>query len=171
MSNFKVPKGGGNPGVADPIATQVVYFKESDVLTWPVVDADGVTVTGDIILKATITAGEIYVTPKTQEAKVATDGEIDQKGSTQTFTAKHPGENKDINKFLETYKNEGLILLIPHASGKVRAYGWKNNPMYLKDESVNGASGVGHTLEFTSSYPANVPYFYEGVIPAITAGI
>ena len=171
MSNFNIPKGGGNPGVADPIDTEIVYFKEADVLTWPAIDADLVTVTGDIVLKAAVTAGELYVTAKTQEGKVTTDGEIDQKGSIQTFTGKHPGENKDINKFLETFKNEGLILLVRHASGKTRAYGWRNNPMYLKDESVNGATGVGHTLEFTSSYPANVPYFYEGDIPAITAGI
>lgn len=26
MSNFNIPKGGGNPGVADPIDTEIVYF-------------------------------------------------------------------------------------------------------------------------------------------------
>lgn len=171
MSNFIVNKSSSNAGLPDPISIHIIYMRESDVEQWPAVTADNVTITADIILRPGIVAGEIYVTPKTQEGKITTDGEIDMKGSVQVFTASHPGDSTDIASFIEQYKNEGLILLVPHASGAVRVYGWRNNPLFLADELVNGATGVTHQLTFTSSYPSNVPYFYEGAMPAIAQDV
>lgn len=167
MSNFIINKSSSNAGLPDPISTRIIYMRESDVGQWPAVTADGVTVTADIVLRPGIVAGEIYVTPKTQEGKITTDGDIDMKGSVQVFTASHPGDSTDIASFIEQYKNEGLILLVPHASGAVRVYGWRNNPLFLSDELVNGATGVTHQLTFTSSYPANVPYYYQGAMPEV----
>jgi hypothetical protein len=152
-----------------------VPSEDVDLTTPPTVDADGVTVTGDITLKATKKFFTLYQTRGKGKLDSTMVGERDGKSFENLLECKFPGETKAFVSFMKQVKNTPVVVICRDAQGANRLLGLSMvGSVLTKDleayfESDAGTTGAaasdakGHTIQIKAE--ANHPaLFYEGDI-------
>ena len=167
MTQFRksVPRpvaGAGSPKGKNGNVT-VVYV--DDLLAFPPVNADGVLLIGTIILKPSSKMEKIYMTDASQKVSHKYDGDPDAGGLTKMFEGTHPGDELEINEFIQNNLEVPVILIydLDCNTGKRKVVGLPCNPMYLKPEFEDAEGGVKHTLVYEQRRrDRHVSKFYEG---------
>ena len=143
----------------------IYYASVSDILTFSqasaVVGANPFVMTQAFVMKTGKKFYQLYTTIDTSEIDAATNGGIDGKSFKPSFKMHHPGFSDDAILFMNTIKNDKLIMLIPLADGKIFQMGNDRffcyaNPAF-KSTKVSG-DGRGFDLEFMSWQPNLVTY-------------
>lgn len=160
-------------GVVGPI-----FFAPSedvDLTTPPTVAADGVTVTGNIALKATKKFFRMYQTRGTAKIDSTMVGERDGKSFENILEYKFPGETPGLIAFLKDTKNTPLVVIARDAQGKYRLFGISligavlTTDLEAYVESDAGTTGAaasdakGHTIQIKAE-ANHPPLFYTGTI-------
>lgn len=149
--------------------------EDVDMTSPPALDADGVTVTGTIALKALKKFFRIYHTRGTGKIDDTMVGERDGKSFEVMCVFKFPGDTPEYVNLMKEGKNTPILLIGKDAQGRQRLVGMSllngslsmDLPAYFDAETGTtgdqASSAKGHeiTVKAESNHP---PLFYEGVI-------
>lgn len=169
---FSVAKPGDNAGRVNGKVYTVIFFDFKDIETWPPVDEDGITVSGDIIFKAGATPIGCYATSSTINTTAEIEGEDDAKGDRQGVAFSHPGNEKEIRVFRNSLMNTNLGILIQYCDSEKKPdlHGTPCNPMQMGGSLKNDSSGTANMFEFKSQNAADPALIYEGVELVLDSG-
>jgi hypothetical protein len=171
MTTFRksVPKpapGAGAPKGKDQYVT-IVYVADLIKEAFPQPDENGVLLQGNIILKAGAKMEKIYETDESQKASHKFEGDADAGGFLKSFMGTHPGDELEINEFVQNNIEEPVILIYPVdcTTGLRKVVGLPCNPMYLKAEFEDSKDGAKHTLTYEQRRrDRHVAKFYSGEV-------
>lgn len=157
-----------NPGRPTSFKDRVVLFEWDDVLTLPARDANGIKITGNLVMKAGANAIEMYVTPKTLKAFDTSEGDPDKKGFIQHLEFEHPGDELAYAEFAENMinKNLGAIVMKFDGSDK-RMMGTPACPLQFQHEGQNDSEAVTNMVKFESLLRGPKVAHYAGTIPTL----
>lgn len=169
MSNLRisVPRpaaGAGAPKGKDQYVT-VVYV--DDIIGFPLTNERGVLLQGNIVLKPGAIMEKIYETDESQKASHKFEGDADAGGFLKMFEGTHPGDELEINEFVQNNIEVPVILIYPVDcnTGRRKVVGLPCNPVYLKAEFEDSKDGVKHTLTYEQRRrDRHVAKFYDGEI-------
>jgi hypothetical protein len=163
----------GNPGRPNPKSNYIILFLADDLLTPPVKDADGVTVSTSIQLKPGKKAIEIYATPSTIKVSDKSSGDPDKKGYIHTLEFEHPGSDPELSAFLNDNVNNNLMAIVvyPYLTAD-KLLGWPGCPLQLNAEQTDDDKEDTNKLTFSSLYAGDKMVHYKGAFPAtdLTSG-
>ncbi len=157
-------KGAGS-GAAAPSAPNVTFIRDTDVLNPEMPrDSKGVLIVGDIIPKQGAKMFTIYLTPSKQVKNYTSEGDEDMETVKQKFEGWHPGDDIDINEFVQNNLGVGFFIIADNCVDQYkRVYGTKCSPMKLNVEQTSDNSGRGIKLVFEQKTGTKyVPAFYNG---------
>jgi len=157
-------KGAGS-GAAAPSAPNVTFIKSDDVLNPEMPrDSKGVLILGDIVPKPGAKMFTIYLTPSKQVKNYTSEGDEDMETIKQKFEGWHPGDDLDINEFVQNNLGVGYFIIADNCVDQhKRVYGTKCSPMKLNVEQTSDNSGRGIKLVFEQKIgTSKVPAFYNG---------
>jgi len=156
-----------------------IPIEDIDFSTPPVLNADGVTITGDILLLANKQWFRIYHTRGTGKIEDKLVGEADGKSFENLCEFKFPGDTTELVSFKRQVKNTPLAVIGRDAQGHQRILGISiiqvdgddvltlDAPAYIEQaDGTTGSKGSdakGHTFQVKNS-ANHPPLFYEGVI-------
>ena len=155
--------GAGAPEGKD---TAIIFIDAEDVLQFPERDSKGVLMVGNFVMKPGKYAIAIYGTSSSIKPSKSSDGEEDAVGFMHGLELSHPGDELEINEFIQNWTNRKIITLIGSCSGvRKKAYGTKCAPLVLKYEGQDDADALKNTLKLEGSRKTNVvPGFYDGTV-------
>jgi hypothetical protein len=92
---------------------------------------------------------KLYMTPSKQDAKFESEGDEDEVGFKQMFTASHPGNSLEINEFVMDALGKDFIIFFGdcQSSHKI-VFGTPCAPMKLKPGFQMNNDATKHTFEF-----------------------
>ena len=159
---------------------QIVYFGLwDDVETWPTKPVtptsleENAVLTGELTMKTGKRMFSLYITDDTGEFSIESVGEVDGKSFVQHLTLFHPGLQKTILGFINSTKNENLVLIATDAEGQQYIMGDAMRPAIYQGAPDGGgtaketAGRKGMSMEFT--YKTGNNHVYEGAIPLTVA--
>jgi len=181
MAFEDVPYGQGQDNMGGLVGS--IYFVPMDDVdkTTPLtLEADGVTISGNIVLAALKKFIAIYHTRGTGKILSNLVGERDGRSFESMFEFKFPADTPEIFSFLRQVANTPGILIAKDPQGKYRVLGLTvvkdtdgttdivsfDFPSYLESapgDTGYGADAKGHTLTFKSEGLVP-PMFYTGTI-------
>lgn len=154
-------------GAPTPKKGLVTIMHSADVLTFPVRDANGVVMLGNIVLKAGAKMLQLYLTSSTQKGSHEIEGDEDQEGFVKKFEGQHPGDSLEVNEFVQNSLGEGYIVIygIGCGNSQGKVLGDPCNPMKLKGSYTDDKDGRKHILMFEQTYKDRyLAGFYNGEI-------
>ncbi len=157
-----VKSGAGAPTPKKGLVT-VIYT--DDVLDFPVRDANGVKMIGNIVLKPGAVMHTLYNTPSSQKASYGFEGDEDKEGFLPKFEGMHPGDEIEINEFVQNSLGTPYIIIYGLGCGtnQGKVLGSPCNPMKLKPEFLDDKDGTGTTMVFEAVVKSReIPGFYFG---------
>ena len=138
--------GSGAPVGKDP---NVIIAYADDILTSPPRDGKGVKMLGDFVFKPGASMYKLYMTPSKQDAKFESEGEEDELGFKQMFSASHPGNSLEINEFVMHALGRDIIIFFGDCTSAHKVvFGAKCSPMKLKPGFQMNNDATKHTFEF-----------------------
>ncbi len=160
-----------------------IYFVPVEDLDWttpPALGADGVTISGDIVLGAGKKFIQIYQTRGTSKIDSNVVGERDGRSYENIAEFKFPGDTPEVLSFLRQVANTPGVVIAKDPQGKFRVIGLtvvkdtdgttdvlsKDFPAYLEagaGTTGTGADAKGHTISFKAESLCP-PLFYTGDI-------
>ena len=159
---------------------QKVYFGlHADVGTCrtkpdaPTTLVENAVLTGDIVMKTGKNLFELYFTDDTGEFSIETIGETDGKSFLEKLSLFHPGLQTSLLGFINTVKNDNLILIVEDEEGQHYLMGDSARPAVFTGSPDGGGTGKetaarkGMSMEFT--YKTGNVYVYTGAIPLTPA--
>lgn len=155
-----------------------IYWTPSedvDLSAPPTLEADGVTISGDITLAANKKFFTLYQTRGTGKIDTNMVGERDGKSFENILECKFPGETPEFVAFMLQVKNTPVVVIARDAQGRYRLLGislvggalTKDLEAYF--ESNAGTTGAaasdakGHTIQVKAE-ANHPPLFYTGTI-------
>lgn len=156
--------GAGAPAPKKALVT--VIFSE-DVLDFPLRDANGVKMLGNIVLKAGSKMHQLYLTSSTQKSTSEVEGDEDNEGFVLMFEGAHPGDSLEVNEFVQNSLGQGYIIIYGKGCGdeQGKVLGDPCNPLKLKPSFTDDKDGRKHSLVFQQTYKTRyVAGFYDGEI-------
>jgi hypothetical protein len=155
------------------LASKHYYARVEDILTFPVPPANPtsfaqkVTVASDFVMKTGKSFKSFYCTLEKGELKGELQGPRDGKSWINMGDFFHPGNEPSVLGFMETIKNEDVVLLVKELNGQVRIMGAPNVPANL--ETATGTTGKATADErgftFTIKSINGIAPVYTGVYP------
>lgn len=142
----------------------------------PTLDADGVSLTGNFVLKADKKFARIYHTRGTGKLDENTVGDRDGKSFENMAEFFFPGMEKTVAKWKKDYVNTPMLVIVKETSGGMRVIGITvleddslslALPAYI--ESIAGTTGAaaadrrGSTFQVKAEAP-HPPLYYSGTI-------
>ncbi|MFD2962783.1 MULTISPECIES: hypothetical protein [Olivibacter] len=170
MARVSIYKKGVNPGTARPKNPNLIILFANDIETIPERDANGVLISGDIVLKAGAQAVELYLTPSTISRAPTTEGDPDESGYIDAVSGSHPGNELEYDELEQQLMGEDLILITRECGDAkgTRLHGTKCNPMKLQVEGQDNNEAVKSMLTFTQVQRSRFKAaHYRGAIPTI----
>ena len=152
-------------GAPSPKKGLVTLIHSDDVLTFPARDANGVKMVGNIVLKAGAKMLTLYMTGSTQKSTYGVEGDEDMEGFIPKFEGIHPGDEIEINEFVQNALGEGFIVIYGLGCGtnQGKVLGDPCNPLKLKPEFSDDKDGTKTTLVFEAPIKSRqIPGFYFG---------
>lgn len=164
--NVEKPEVAGS-GAGTPKDPNVFLVRTKDVLTWPVRNAKGVLMVGDLVMKSGKSASSVYMTGVNQKPNYNVEGEIDKENFMQKVEATHPGDALEAHEFYQNNLGEDLVLFYKNCDdGKYRVYGTPCSPLRLKGGFEDNKDGRGFNFNFEQIQGTRfVPGHYAGNMP------
>lgn len=167
MTTFRksVPQPAPGAGAPKPKKPNVTVVYADDVLVFPISDANGVKMLGNIVLKDGAKMERVYATIDTQKASHTFEGDPDKEGFLKMFEGSHPGDELAINEYIQNTIGVGVLVIydVDCNTGLRKVLGTPCNPLYLKPEFTDDKDGVAHMLKFEQRMRDRfVAKFYEG---------
>lgn len=141
--------------------------------TTPATLGENAVLTGDIVMKSGKRMFSMYITDDTGEFAIESVGEVDGKSFVQHLTLFHPGLQTTILGFMNSTKNENLVLIATDAEGQQFLMGDSMRPaIFVGSPDGNGtaketAGRKGMSMEFI--YKTGNNHIYSGSIPLTAA--
>lgn len=159
---------GKSAGAASPKDPNVAIIAVKDILTWPQRDDKGVLVAGNIILKAGKKPTLVYMTASKIKAPYESDGDEDSISVKHKFEGEHPGNELEINEFVQNWMGEPCVVIHGSCSDPYRKIaGTKCAPLQLKPSGQDDNDGRKHMLVFEQfAKTGSLPAHYTGAIPS-----
>lgn len=167
MNNFRksVPKPAPGAGTPKGKNANVTVIHKDDITFFPPTDENGVLLVGNIALRSGAKMHRVYMTDDNQKITHEYEGDADMGGYKKKFEATHPGDEIEINEYIQNNNEEPFILIydLDCNTKKRKVVGLPCNPMYLKGTFEDSKDGVKHTLMFEQRrHDRHVSKFYEG---------
>jgi hypothetical protein len=164
------------------IKTILYYARYHDIQTWPtsVDDPENqtdlesrVTLTGNFVMKTGKLFGKMEVT--LEKGMLDSNGAGAQANSSAENILKvfRYGHQKSLVGWIETFKNDDLVMIAEDLSGNYRVLGSPGLPaVILPDWKVTGGDAVSSEkfIEFNVKSVGRIAKFYTGTIP-LTGGV
>ena len=163
-SVVKPAPGAGAPKGKNPNAT-VVWVEDLIKEMFPNPNENGVMLVGNIPLKQNARMERIYMTDVTHKVTHKQEGDADAEGFMKAYEGSHPGDELEINEFIQNSLGEPFIIIydVDCNTGLKKVVGLPCNPLYLKSEFLDDNTAVKHTLVFEQRRrDRHVSKFYEG---------
>lgn len=119
MSYVKVDvtKPGDNRGVGGNKKGRIILFDVEDVLSGFARDADGVTLSGNLVFKPNAYMVSIYATQHTIKFGADAEGDPDAKGVIQSLEFSHPGSSVEIRAARQYWMNRNIGAIVESCDG------------------------------------------------------
>ena len=159
---------GKSAGAAAPKEPNVTIIATKDIATWPERDDKGVLIAGNFVLKAGAKAISVYMTSSKIKAPYESDGDEDSISVKHKFEGEHPGNELEINEFVQNWMGEPCIVIHGSCSDAFRKIaGTKCAPLQLKPSGQDDNDGRKHMLVFEQFAKTGwLPGHYTGAIPS-----
>lgn len=160
------------------LKTRLFYARMRDILTWPTEPvtittlADKVTLTGNFVMKPTKRFGYIEGSLEKNNGTHSGAGQVGNSSAANMLTFYHYGTDPDILGWIETYKNDDLVLISEDLQGNLRVYGALGIPCQIMPDwqEVTGAGVADEKfIQINFRSVARIAKFYEGTIPLTPA--
>lgn len=161
-----LPKGVGalRAGGPSDIKDVAFAFRKSDVLFMPPRNANGVLITGSVVMKPGTFMAKLYGTQSLIEVKEMTEGNADQEGSKQSVTLVHPGSYLEVQEWYQANKHEDLYIIIQRCKGEMELYGDCCNGLRVKREKTINGTETSNKFTFEAPIAGDVAAIYRGNI-------
>ncbi|TSA48158.1 MAG: hypothetical protein D4R56_00960 [Deltaproteobacteria bacterium] len=160
------------------LANRIYFGLWNDVAAWPTDPSAPATIelagtqTGDLVMKAGKRMFELYTTEDAAKLDINVIGEEGGKGYEFLLHVFAPGLHKKLLGFINTTKNEDLVLIAQDSAGQQYLLGCE-----IRSAKFQGSdgSGTGSTtdgrrgLGMTFAYRTHSLYTYTGTIPLTEA--
>lgn len=161
-----LPKGVGalRAGGPSDIKDVAYVFRKSDVLFMPTRNANGVLITGSVVMKPGTFMAKLYGTQSLIEVKEMTEGNADQEGSKSSVTLVHPGSYLEVQEWYQANKHEDLFIIIQRCKGEMELYGDCCNGLRVKREKTINGTETSNKFTFEAPIAGDVAAIYRGNI-------
>lgn len=154
--SFKLNKPKSGSGTPTPKDGEAILLLKDEILSHPVLGADGVTYEGSYVMKPEATFSTLYMTPSTQDASYETSGEADGRGRKNKFVGMYPGTTKEFQKFLRDHLDDDFIIIYGGCDAtEKKVMGTKCVPMKLSASGNDNKDGNKNTLTFEEDMITN----------------
>jgi hypothetical protein len=160
------------------LKTKLFYARARDVEDWPTIPvamtalADKVTLEGDFVMKSTKRFGFIEGHIEKNKFNNAGAGQVGNSSAANILTFYMYGTDPDVLGWIETYKNDDLVLIAEDLQGNYRVYGADGLPaQIMPDWQEEGGASVADEKFITVNfrYVGRIAKFYSGAIPLTPA--
>lgn len=160
------------------LKTRLFYARMRDIETWPTVPAtmttlsDKVKLIGDFVMKVGKRFGFIEGSLEKNALSITGAGQLGNSSAANMLTFYHYGTDPDILGWIETYKNDDLVLIAEDLQGNLRVYGAPGIPcQIMPDWQEQGGANVADEkfIQINFRSVARIAKFYEGAIPLTPA--
>lgn len=143
-------KSRNNAGTPTPKKANSIAALADDILSWPSVAEDGVTLIGNFVFKPGTNFFRIYMTAPTQAASFESSGNPDGRGAMNKYVGEHPGTTKEAISFIKKFMGEGFVIIYGGCSGEeeMKVMGSECHPMVLTVSGKDDKDGNINTLTF-----------------------
>lgn len=143
-------KSKNNAGTPTPKKANAIAALVDDIISWPTVDSDGVTLIGNFGFKPGTNFFRIYMTAPTQAATYESSGNPDGKGAMNKYIGEHPGTTKEAISFVKKFMGEGFVIIYGGCGGEeeMKVMGSECHPMVLSVGGKDDKDGNINTLTF-----------------------
>lgn len=157
---------GASPGAASPKDPNVIIIDTADILQWPTRNGKGVKLEGNFVLREGASMIQIYMTPSKSKPTWESEGDEDAISIKQKFEGEHPGDELEINEFIQNWLGTNLVVIYGGCNDKYRrVLGSQCAPLQLKPSSQDDNEGRKKMMLFEQFAATNqVPGFYEGAL-------
>jgi len=148
----------------------IIVFRTDDVPSWPERDDKGVKITTDLVIDSATNAIIVYMTDSTIKRYDEQTGDDDAEGFINHVDGEFPGDNLEINEFIENNVGENLACMTfrPEFSD-VRLHGSPDHPLRLTVEEQDDNEATKKTFNLKSIHQGAKSAFYEGSMPDLDA--
>lgn len=160
------------------LKTRMFYARFRDIAAWPEVPAemntfkDKVTLVGDFVMKEGKRFGFIEGSLEKNGMVNSGAGQVGNSSAANMLTLYHYGTDPDLLGWIETYKNDDLVLIGEDLQGNLRVYGAPGIPcQIMPDWSETGGRAVSDEkfIQINFRSVARIAKFLEGDIPLTPA--
>jgi hypothetical protein len=157
---------GKSPGAAAPKEPNVTIVALDDILVWPMRDDKNVAHTGSFVLNPNAKMIQVYMTPSKTKAGYTPEGSEDDITFKHMFEGEHPGNELEINEFVQNFTGVNCIVIYGSCADSYRkVLGTKCAPLQLKAELKDDNDSRVHMLKFDqAAKSALVPGHYTGAL-------
>ncbi len=160
------------------LKTKLFYARARDVEDWPTVPttmttlADKVTLDGNFVMKVGKRFGFIEGHIEKNNFTNSGAGQVGNSSAANQLTFYMYGTDPDVLGWIETYKNDDLVLIAEDLQGNYRVYGADGLPAQIMPDwqEVGGASVADEKfIQVNFRYVGRIAKFYSGTIPLTPA--
>lgn len=160
------------------LKTRLFYARMADILTWPEPPAEPATLKDKVILEGEFVMeegkrfGYIEGSLEKNRGLQSGAGQNGNSSAVNMLTFYHYGTDPDILGFIETYKNDDLVLVSEDLQGNLRVYGAPGLPaQIMPDWQEEGGGEVSDEkfIQINFRTVGRIAKFYEGSIPLTPA--
>lgn len=143
-------KSRNNAGTPTPKKANAITALVDDIVSWPSVAEDGVTLIGNFVFKPGTNFFRIYMTAPTQAATYESSGNPDGRGAMNKYVGEYPGTTKEAMSFIKKYMGEGFVIIYGGCGGEeeMKVMGSECHPMILTVSGKDDKDGNINTLTF-----------------------
>jgi hypothetical protein len=143
-------KSKNNAGTPTPKKANSIAALADDIVSWPSVAEDGVTLIGNFVFKPGTNFFKIYMTAPTQAASFESSGNPDGRGAMNKYVGEHPGTTKEAISFIKKFMGEGFVIIYGGCGGEeeMKVMGSECHPMVLTVSGKDDKDGNINTLNF-----------------------
>lgn len=158
------------PGAPENRDPNIVIVGTEDVLTAPGRDGKGIKYLGNFVFKPGTYAILIYATPSSIKITKGVDGDEDAMGVTQGLEFAHPGDELEINEYIQNNIGKSVLAFVKtgscgSGSPFYKVVGSICTPLQLKLEGQNDNDATKNTFKYEAFKKTNaLPGFYEGTL-------
>ena len=160
-----VTKPGDNKGVGGDKKDKVIIFDWDDVASNPARNANGIVVTGNIVMNEGAYMVKLYATQSSIKAGADSEGDPDAKGITQSVDFEHPGDSQEIREFRANWMNKNIGIIVERcSSAKKNLYGTPCSPLQMVFKAEDDKDKNKTTFTFKSTQKGPDVADYQGTL-------
>lgn len=161
-----VTRPAGDPGKGYAVHDELVLLPVEDIIQFPERDADGVTLSGNIVM-CTVDPIRLYITPGTVEIADNSEGDTDAVGFATSVKGSHPGNSAEVREFKEKCKGRGFVVLLYHCDGSpADIVGTPCNPCIMTPTYTANKDTNRSEFAFAPTFKGNGVAVYTGETPS-----